>query len=279
MEIDVIIPSTRPDAVEKALYSLSRGSVLPDAVTVVSNEAGERLPGHGMNVRLIRFRSSAYPIGSHDVVLRRNIGIWSSGCSHVITFDDDQVAPVNLIETAARLLREKRYFWGHYRYVDFGFHSVDQLLHMDAACGRTREHPPNAWHAWLSCYAGLFGAERDVLLQLGGFDMAFCGRHAGEDQNLGRRLARRLDGCERVFIHEPPFAWHPTGKLPWAKAGYTNLCSAAHRLFRTRRGGIEVETCYVCPHFRALEVDLYRDDVRMRYDPAQVEVTLRRTVD
>jgi hypothetical protein len=144
-----------------------------------------------MNVRLIRFRSSAYPIGSHDVVLRRNIGIWS----------------------------------------------------------------------------------------LGGFDMAFCGRHAGEDQNLGRRLARRLDGCERVFIHEPPFAWHPTGKLPWAKAGYTNLYSAAHRLFRTRRGGIEVETCNVCPHFRVLEVDLYRDDVRMRYDPAQVEVTLRRTVD
>jgi len=274
VEIDAIIPSIRPAALQKAMYSLSKGSLLPNLVTVVSNELNACLPNYGMNVRVIQFRSGIYPIGSHDVALRRNIGIWSSRCSHIITFDDDQVAPVNLIETAVGLFRQKSYFWGHHRYIDFDLHSVDELLHMDPAHGRPREHPPNSCHSWLSCYAGLFGAERDVLLQLGGFDMAFCGRHAGEDQELGRRLARRLDHSDRVFIHEPPFAWHPTTKLPWSSTGYTNLCGNVHNLFLTQYNEMDVEACRACPYFRVLHLDFYHHDVLMRYDHSKVNITI-----
>lgn len=273
MELDVVIPATRPESLERTLYSFSRGTRRPDRVTVVSNEVPSDLPVHGLAARLIRFRSSRYPVGRMDSALRRNIGIWSSGHSHVLLFDDDQVAPADLLEASLRLLREKPCFWGHYRYIPFASHTVDNLLHAPPARGRTREHPANAWHLWQSCYGGLFGAERSLLLDIRGLDLIFCGRHGGDDQDLGRRIARRLGGTDRVFIHEPPFAWHPEEKLRWSKPGYTNLCTE-HQLEEAQLADVRVERCTACPYFRALEEIGFRSEVRIPFDPREVETVV-----
>jgi len=266
-QIDVIIPAVRAAAcVGKALYSLSRNSVRPQLVTVVSNELDDDLPTHGLDVRLIRFASEHYPVGDRDVALRRDIGIWLSPCSHVLTFDDDQLAPPNLIEASLAILGRRPYCWGHYRFTDFSRYGLDALLALRPEQGRTREHPANAWHGWMSCYGGLFAAERQLVQAVGGFDLIFCGRHAGEDQNLGRRLAWHLDRSERVFIHEPPFAWHPEQRIPWGTPRYTNLCPCGHRLEVTRRGWVDLLQCRACPYFEVVRGELFGTGVAIPFD-------------
>ena len=274
--LDIIIPAMRPAAcVANVLYSLSRNTVRPEVVSVVSNELDNGdLPSYGLNVRLIRFTSDHYPVGERDVALRRNVGILSSTSTHVVTFDDDQVAPPNMVEASLRLIEQKPYFWGHYRYAEFSAHGVEELLRMEASRGRPREHPPNAWHQWMSCYAGLFGAERELVQRLGGFDLIFCGRHAGEDQNLGRRLAWHVDHGERVFIHEPPFAWHPEERIAWSMPRYRNLCTGEHRLAPAWHSHVEVRRCEVCPYFEVVTGNLFSSEVVLPYDPAKVSTVV-----
>ena len=271
MKIDVVIPTLRPRAVLWALESLAAQTRRPDFVTLVTNEVDEPPEIDRLPIRVLRFRSDCYPIGDRDVALRRNVGIFFSCATHVITFDDDQVAPPNLVETSTRLLAGSRFFWGHHRYIPFTGKSVAALQALPANAGRSRESPPNAWHLYLSCYAGLFGAELTMLRDAGGYDMIFCERQAGEDQSLGRRLAR-MQGSEKVFIHEPPFAWHPEERMPWSEACYSNLCAGAHDVLIDIVAGIRIERCKVCPHLRALDADLVRDEVVLRFDPARVTV-------
>lgn len=274
MQIDVIIPTMRPESVKTVLYSLSKGTVKPDLVTIVSNEIREDLPCYGLRVRLASFSSSYYPVGYLDVVLRRNIGIWSSPCSHIITFDDDQLAPTDMVLKSIELLRRRPYFWGHYRYVSFSKYHVDDIIPMPPGEGRSRERPANAWHSWQSCYGGLFGADSALLRDLGGFDMIFCGKRGGEDQNLGKRIARAIDRSDRVFIYEPPFAWHPEEKVP-LNPGYSNLCPSKHQLSLSSYEGLALERCAVCPYFRVVSGEVNRDNVIMKFDPNKVKITDR----
>lgn len=271
MTIDIVIPTLRPQAVLWALESLAAQTRRPDFVTLVTNEIGAPPEMDGLPVRVLQFRSDCYPIGDRDLALRRNVGIFFSRATHVITFDDDQVAPANLVEDSARLLAGASFFWGHHRYIPFTGRSVPALQALSANAGRPREHPPNAWHLHLSCYGGLFGAEANMLREAGGYDMIFCERQAGEDQSLGRRLAR-MQGSEKVFIHEPPFAWHPEELLPWSEVRYSNLCQTTHDVVIDVVAGLRIERCKVCPHLRALDADLLRDDVVLRFDPARVTV-------
>jgi len=85
-----------------------------------------------------------------------------------------------------------------------------------------------------------------------------------------RRIARTLDHSDRVFIHEPPFAWHPEERISWSEPGYTNLC-AEHRLVEAEEAGIRIERCAVCPYFRALGEIGFRSEVRIPFDPDLVE--------
>lgn len=273
----MVIPSLRRDAVGAALYSFSRGTVMPDLITIVSNEVSRALVPQGLRVRLLRFRSVRYPVGNLDVALRRDIGIWASPCSHVITFDDDQLAPPDMIESGARLLERQAFFWGHYRFVDFAARSIDEILGLPPSAGRTRELPPNSWHGWQSAYGGLFGMEKSKLQAAGGFDLVFCGRHAGEDQHLGRRLADAAGHGGRVFVHEPPFAWHPTAKVPWSTPAYTNTCTGPHQFEERRLGTVSVQQCRVCPYFRPPEGDIPAGEILMRFDPTAVDVTVEDT--
>jgi hypothetical protein len=271
--LDVVIPSVRTATIGRLLESLSRNSVRPDVVSIVSNEIDPGIETHGLEVRLLRFRSDEYPIGDRDVALRRDIGIWASECSHVLTLDDDVVAPANLIESSLALLREEPYFWGHYRYISIAGYGVERLLELPPELGRKREDPPNSWHLWLSCYAGAFGAERGLVQEVGGFDLAFSCRHGGEDQSFGKRLAAHVAGTERVFIHEPPFVWHPVDPDEWEPPAYSNLCSGEHELEEATFNGLPVTRCRRCPYFAALdESRLFSGELFVPYDPAAVEV-------
>lgn len=277
MSLDVVVPALRTATIDRLLASLAAGTVRPDAVSLVTNEVPDGVEAHGLPVRLLRFRSDRYPIGDRDLALRRDIGIWSSECSHVLTLDDDLVAPANLVESALELLDRERYFWGHHRYISFDSYAPERLLELPAQLGRPRETPPNSWHLWLSCYGGAFGAERALVQELGGFDLAFSCRQSGEDQSFGKRLAAEMTGREQVFIHEPPFAWHPTQAEPWGKPGYSNLCEAGHELEPADLNGMPVSSCRRCPYFVALDEDLlFSGAVFLRYDPAEVKVTVRR---
>lgn len=277
MSLDVVVPALRTATIDRLLASLAWGTVRPDVVSLVSNEVPEEIETHGLEVRLLRFRSDRYPIGDRDLALRRDVGIWSSECSHVLTLDDDLVAPANLVESSLELLDRERYFWGHHRYISFAGYAPERLLELPPELGRPREKPPNSWHLWLSCYGGAFGAERALVLELDGFDLAFSCRQSGEDQSFGKRLAARTTGGEHVFIHEPPFAWHPTEPEPWGPPGYSNLCEGGHELERAELNAMPVSSCRRCPYFVALDEDLlFSGDVFVPYDPEAVDVTVRR---
>jgi hypothetical protein len=277
LSLDIVVPAVRRATTQRLVASLARNTMRPDAVTIVSNEVEPTIDTGGLDVQIVRFRSDAYPIGDRDVALRRNVGIWASECTHVVTLDDDLVAPPNLVETSLALLRDNPYFWGHHRYISFSGYPLERLMELAPELGRRREDPPNSWHLWMSCYAGLFGAEREIVVRAGGFDLIFSGRHGGEDQSLGKRLAAQVAGTERVFIHEPPFAWHPAEPDAWDPPAYTNLCPGPHRLEERSVGGVFVSACRRCPYFVAPDDSaLFGDDVVLRYDPAEVEITLER---
>jgi hypothetical protein len=277
VSLDVVVPALRTATIDRLLASLAEGRVQPNAVSLVSNEVPEGIETHGLEVRLLRFHSDRYPIGDRDLALRRDVGIWCSDCTHVLTLDDDLVAPANLVETSLELLGRERHFWGHHRYISFEAYSPERLLELPPERGRAREKPPNSWHLWLSCYGGAFGAERTLVLELGGFDLAFSCRQSGEDQSFGKRLAARTTGGERVFIHEPPFAWHPTVPEPWGAPAYSNLCEDGHELEESDLNGMPVSSCRRCPYFLALDEErLFSGEVFVPYDPDAVEVTIRR---
>lgn len=273
MKLDIIVPTMRPHLLERVLFSLSRNRTRPDLVTIVTNELLDPPPCFGLDVRVIRFSTSKYPFGCKDVALRRNIGIWSSPGTHVLTFDDDQLAPPDMLESSLKVLREEPYLWGHYRYLDFADHSVESILGLPKELGRARESPPNAFHGWQSGYAGLFACEITLLKAVGGFDMAFCGRHAGEDQNLARRLCLAMGRPDRIIVHEPPFAWHPERREVWATPRAHNLCDH-HALVESRIGRHRLLRCTNCPHYEFGDDVLPSDQVVMRFDPSLVDLSI-----
>lgn len=272
MEIDVIIPVMRPDLIASLLYSFSQNTIKPDLVSLVSNEVRYAATVQDLKVRILRFESSDYPIGNLDVALRRNVGIWNSPCSHIIAFDDDQLAPTDLIQASRDRLEHQEHFWGHYRYLDFSKYSLDTLVRLPTSRGRPRENPPCGWHLYLSAYGGLFGANKQWFQRQGGYDMIFCGRHSGEGQNLGRRLSRSLGHREKIFVCEPPFAWHPERRIPWAAPAYTNLCRNDHRLENAMIRGVIFAKCRRCPYFMPPSDLRFLSDVIIPFDPTKVSV-------
>jgi hypothetical protein len=79
--------------------------------------------------------------------------------------------------------------------------------------------------------------------------MMFSGRHGGEDQHLGRRLAELVHGTDAVYVHEPPFAWRPEKNLPWDEPDYSNVCSGQHEIVFGQVCGVQVHRCSRCPFY------------------------------
>lgn len=273
VSIDVVIPTTRP-LVQRLIWGLAHQTVRPDRVFVVSNEIDELDP-MGLDLALIGFSSEHYPIGAGDAGLRRNIGFWQSTSDYIVTLDDDQAVPATLIEKFVAELQVHRVVWGHHRYIDFDQYSLDQLLTLDPRKGRSRELYVNDLHGWQSCYGGCMGAERSLLLEVGGYDMVFLGRHANEDQNLGRRLLHYMKQGDRVWIYEPPFAWHPT-RVEWHGGPVTNLCGG-DELNTIEINGFRFEVCPRCPYRRCLEDTdrLFGDDIVVPFEPDLVTLNIQ----
>lgn len=203
MKVEIIVPAARGNLSHRLVESLHRQTRGPDVISLIGNE-----PDDVEGARVVRYTTD-YLMGPGDVCLRRNIGAFFSDADILIYQDDDQMAPPNMVESAVEIILKDRYVWGHHRYIDFG---VDPfaILDLPPEAGKSRESAANRTHLWMSCYAGMFGVSRDLMLELGGFDMAFQGRLGNEDQQLGRRMLYHLYRSDTVFIHEPPFAWHPT---------------------------------------------------------------------
>lgn len=243
--IEVVIPAMRTPA--RLVESLAKGTHRPSLVTIVSNEC-DRFDTFGLDVRILRFESKEYCYGDHDVVLRRNIGIWHARGDHIVFQDDDQIAPANMITQCEERFREGPMFWGHHRYADLSA-PTEEIIRWDPSKGRSRETSANRWHGYFSAYAGMMGARTTYLRDhLGGFDMAFMGRHAGEDQQLGKRFMYDV-GSTGIWVCEPPFSWHPEQPVP-RRVLRTNSCRD-HELVEERRPqGVVVERCTKCPFVR-----------------------------
>ena len=273
MTLDVVIPALRPDTVERLLRSLALGRDRPDSVSLVGNEIPVDLPSYGLPVRHLRFSSETYPIGDCDLALHRTVGAWSSECSHVVFLDDDLVAPIGLVTAARGLLQREPFFWGHHRYIDVESWGIEELVSLRPESGAARESPPNSWHLWMSCYGGLFGARREVILEPGGFDLGFSGRCMSEDQAFGKRLSDRFGHRGRAFIHEPPFAWHPKHPEPLPSRAVANICSNGHSQTARMVGRAHVDSCESCPWFRVADPRvLFEDDPLIPFDPAAVAI-------
>lgn len=272
MSVDIVIPTTRP-LVQRVIWGLANQTVKPDRVMVISNEI-EELDPMGLAVEVIEFGSDHYPIGGGDVVLRRNIGFWEATSDYIITLDDDQAVPASLVEDFLERLPEQRVVWGHHRYINFDDYPLMALLLLDPEEGASREAFVNDYHLWYSCYAGCMGIERSLILEVGGYDMAFLCRHGNEDQSLGRRINHHLDRGDRVLVSEPPFAWHPT-RDEWHGHVVSNLCDG-HVLQPVEIAGRRFERCPKCPYLRCVEDtdNLFGDDVIVPYEHNKVTLSI-----
>ena len=273
--LEIVVPSVRQKAPERLVYSLSRGTVKPDLVTIVSNET-QPFETYGLEVRILGFGSKTVAYGSKDVALRCNIGIWGALLDQVIIQSDDQIASPSMIYWAKRLLDEKDYFWANHRVIDFDAHTVDEIINLDGARNVSRETPtPPARHGYYSCYSGMLGFRRDFMVAFGGIDMAFNGRHGGEDQQLGLRLMKTA-GETSVMIHEPPYGWiHDRKNTPeqWLPQ-VTNVCSA-REYEDVFVNGVTFQRCRHCPEtlHSGPEDELFTGRLILPFDSTQIEFT------
>lgn len=262
MSLNVVVPTGRSFNLQDMIWSFAHGHVKPDAITLVSNRTVPLDP-MGLNVRWLK-SETPWLIGEGDQGIRRNIGVYASEYDKIMMFDDDQRAPINLVSTMLELMEKKEFVAGHHRFVDFTKYSNEELLTASPTIGVSRERPANATHLHYSCYAGLLGITKECFIRLGGFDLQYRGK--GEDQHLGLRYS------PKHFIHEPPFAWHPTtGRLPLDLIDPPQTCVGKPHTTQivNRRGTnfVECSTCgWTAPH----------DDVRSTaiiqpYDHAKVK--------
>jgi hypothetical protein len=268
VEYDVVVASVRDAPIlNRLLDSLAACDPLPDQVTIVNNRVQRSDFSQALPLRVLGLESDFYPVGFNDAALRRNVGIWASTAERIIFLDDDLIVPLTFMADVRSVMDGRDYIWGHHRYIDFDQHDLREIASFPPDRGRSREQWIGA-HTWQSCYAGMFVAKRSTLLEMSGFDMQFSMRHAGEDQQLGYRLMKRI-GATRVMIHEPPFAWHPAGPRIWPEQ-VTNLCDyrgEQHDIYHVAEG---VERCRKCPFLYYEETTL---DLELPFDPDRVRWT------
>lgn len=260
--IEVVIPSVRERAiVQRLLDSIARADPQPDRVTLVRDD-----PEPFDGARVLCPTSDYYPIGFNDAALKRNVGIWAAESEVILFLDDDLLVPPTIFHSLESLFGPNDYAFGHHRFIDFTNWQPEEIELMPPQAGRARETPVPGFHQFYSAYAGNFAARRELLIHIGGFDMQFSMRHAGEDQHLGRRLMHRY-GKDRVFIHEPPFAWHNETYEPWPERA-TNLCEL-HVFYEDVVDNARFTRCRNCPYLYFKEVDV-RPHLVLPFEPDKV---------
>jgi hypothetical protein len=290
VSIEVVIPSLRQRPAEWLVASLTLQTQPPDVVTVVSNETQPFEVGD-VPVRLLRFSSEVYGIGEKDVALRQNVGIYSSECDYIVIQGDDQVAPPSMIADTLQALadaKKKRhddFIWGNHRLLDWSGKTMEEIRMTPMEDGKSRENPvPPYHHGFWSCYGGMFAAGTGFIQDFGAFDMAFNGRHANEDQQLGFRLSRHKGNDGSSFIVEPPFSWHPMelrngdvrARSPWLPPISNGCGEGSHSFGEALVKGLKFLSCWNCPYttYAGEAVSLVeRSDVIVRYRPEWVETS------
>jgi hypothetical protein len=245
MDVEVIVPCTRPALLPRLLRSFAQQAVPPARVTVVTNHELVMAAPPGLSVRQLSFTSDRLAIGRGDVCLRRDIGLWWARSSTVLFFDDDQLAPGNLIMSLPAVFDSFKTtsVWGNYRYVDWTEWTDQEVRDNLPSVGRAREKP-GGHHRVQSCYGGLFAAHAEMLRATGGFDLVYTS--SDEDQAMGMRL---LGINTAVLIHEPPFAWHTTQRLTREPCPRSNVCSTCELEVRlsSEHGSFRWLACKRCP--------------------------------
>jgi predicted O-methyltransferase YrrM len=112
----------------------------------------------------------------------------------------------------------------------------------------------------------MFAADRKLLQQIGGFDMMFSGRHAGEDQYLARRLAKFTHDSDAIYVHEPPFAWHPEENIGWDDPRDSNVCAGPHQVVNAEIQGIATHRCVRCPFYWVPDETIINGNASMPFD-------------
>ncbi len=279
--VEVVVPYTRPAFAEIMLRSFAAQWRQPALVTLVGNAV---LPNNvfGLNVRALRFSSETYAIGMSpgrigDTSLRRNIGLAHAQYPAVLFWDDDQFAPWRVVSDVEAYLGRERYMFGNYRYIDTSCIASPWLMScLAATAGQSRETPPNASHLWQSGYGGFLGIQRAWAEEhVGYFDMAIPGPGI-EDQDYARRLSLAAGHQGRIFVHEPPFAFHPIERVPYAAEPQANVCQAPHDIFISQELGVDVVKCRRCPFLVLKDPDEHHRKNRIHafvgFDSSRVKV-------
>lgn len=269
-DIEVVIPCLRQGFLERILESFAWQSQLPGLVTVVGNTIS-LTKSFNFPVRVLKFSSKYYAVGicpdsrlfKCDTSLRRNIGLYLAKLPHVLYWDDDQIAPVDTIESTTFHLRDMPYVFGHYRYVN----DLTDLRTRPSSWGRAREEQgPNQWLSHLSAYGGCMAVSVDFLRSVGGFDMAtLCQGH--EDQSLAWRMSMKYGHGGAIFVHEPPSAFHLEERIPYDLEPNANVCKDRHDLDDSDSA---VLRCHKCP---AMAAKIFGEFVLEPFDLSLVDVS------
>lgn len=275
IDMEVCVPSCRPEGLQRLITSLAWQTVRPTRVTIASNADLSLLDSCGLEVQQVMFESDAYAIGEGDVSLRRNVATWAAKSPYLVYSDDDQVWPQTALEWYARwFARGEHFFVGHHRFVRGLADSWQELRDAPAAVGAPREGKfADATHLWQSCWGGAVAAHSMLIKYgVGGWDMAYPN---GEDQQLARRIGGRGDESE-VAVHEPPWAWHERdaqhGPPSTWRDPKANVCDrGAHEWSDDGH----VVKCSRCPLVRVSPAVRKDWPVVQLYDPTKVRTTVR----
>jgi hypothetical protein len=271
--MEVIIPQMRPQHLDNLIYSFGKTGA-PDLITLVSNLNLSLRVASPCPIRQLRYETDTYSTGDYTVVLKRNIGAWWAKHENIVFFDDDQLSSNGMLIAFDKLLNTTDIVYGHHRFIDYDSHALDDILDAPPAAGISREHPVNAAHTFQSGYGGLLGIKQSLYLGLGGMDMWWSNVPSHEDQDFTRRMLM-AKGWSTIFVHEPPFAWHPlwgaSTRLPVTKEP-SNLCNSHHIVTKTLQG-IDYEACTLCPWHAASRIEMRNATPMMPFNPLRVNVT------
>ena len=263
VNLDVAIPVCRPGYIETVLASFERAGCDNIRVFLLSNDF-ESVRTYPFPVGMVRFHSASRYYGPNAFAATYNIGSWLSyqdhWANHFLWWDDDQIAPKGLFDAVREKLSAAPAVYGNYRMVDFNRYSPEELTDAPVDIGTSREEAPNRNHYFFSAFSGLAAFDTAFYWDVGGLDAIYDGERGGFDQQLGRRVAQAMGTDESVYIHEPPFAWHPTveTRVP-SITPRTNGCFRKHELYQAchlfQGTHIPILRCANC-HYHRLEEPL-----------------------